>query len=95
MTNKRKRCVDMTVLLEEFKSTTVSRKEQEDGIDCLVSDFDVITCNGEYAEYQLLLDSLNYMYKESNSEAYICAADKRFIRYLKSVNFFTNSDTHL
>jgi hypothetical protein len=81
---KRKRCVDMSVLLDELSSTQVQHNE----IDMLVSDFETIVFHDEYAEYQLLVESVEYVFEPHTVRAYIRAAEKRFVRYLKAVNFY-------
>lgn len=85
MVQKRKRCVDIDVVLGIMSNTKLT---EYDDMDDLVSDLDKITCMGPEDEYILLENSINYEFDVNSTMRYINDAKKRFIKYLKQVNFY-------
>jgi len=92
MAQKRKRCVDLNVVLDSMCNTKIM---EYDDMDDLVSDLDKVTCMGPEDEYILLENSMNYTFDVDSAMRYINDAKRRFTRYLKEVNFYEYGYAHI
>jgi len=92
MMQKRKRCVDLDVVLDSMCNTKIM---EYDDMDDLVSDLDKVTCMGPEDEYMLLENSMSYEFDINSAIRYINNAKRRFTRYLKEVNFYEYGYAHI